>query len=138
MRIKRIKGELFRYWVSSRTEQEWHTVDLSERDGHGVCTCHHFRFVALPNFRRLNRDRRVGQQRCVPYGQENPTECAHIALAQRVVTERFTKRLQAMTRPGVPTWLWRLWCAITGDSVPARLADEGQDGQEAHDDTYGE
>ena len=136
MRIKRIKGELFRYFVSSRSEIEWHTVDLSERGGQGVCTCHHFRFVANPNFRRINRGRR-GRPICIPYGgDEVPTECAHIALAQRVVTERFTKRIQHLARSGTPDWLGRLWSGVTGDALLAELGDQCEDRQDADDDAY--
>lgn len=135
MRIKRVSGELFKYWVSSRTEREWHVVDLTERSGHGVCTCAHFRFVANPNFRRLNVGRRAGDFRCMPYGRDEPTECAHIALAQRVVTERFMKRIQSSCRSGAPQWVVSLWSALTGEKITSELQDEAHSGQEADDDT---
>ena len=74
--VEDVPGEPFRYRVESKTEPGlFHTVDLTQRGGHGVCTCTHFQIVAAPNFRRHGN--------WIPYapGRHGVSECKHIRAA---------------------------------------------------------
>jgi hypothetical protein len=74
--VREVRGERFRYEVESISEPGMHhTVDLTQRGGHGACTCTHFLMVANANFRRHGL--------YIPYAQkrEGVSECKHIRAA---------------------------------------------------------
>jgi hypothetical protein len=74
--VEEVEGEPFRYRVESHSEPLFfHTVDLTQRGGHGACTCKHFQVVANPNFRRHGKH--------IPYApkREGVSECRHIRAA---------------------------------------------------------
>lgn len=86
----------FTYSVESRSSFESHTVDLTQRGGHGACTCTHFRIVANPNFRRHGRH--------IPYakGRAGVSECAHIRAALEHYHLNVTIPLLAKFQAGIP------------------------------------
>lgn len=66
----------FVYRVESRSDPSLpHTVDLTQRGGHGCCTCTFFRIRANPDFRRHGK--------WIPYApkRHGVSECAHIRAA---------------------------------------------------------
>ena len=74
--VEEIPGEPFAYAVQSHSDpSSWHRVDLTQRGGHGACTCEHFQLVACPNWRR--------HQQWIPYapGRQGVSECRHIRAA---------------------------------------------------------
>jgi hypothetical protein len=74
--VSEVEGEPFTYRVQSRSESGMaHTVDLTQRGGHGACTCTFFQIRANSNFRRH------GQH--IPYApkREGVSECIHIRSA---------------------------------------------------------
>jgi hypothetical protein len=75
--VSEVEGVPFTYRVQSRSEPGMaHTVDLTQRGGHGACTCQFFQIRAASNFRR--------HQSHIPYApkREGVSECAHIAAAR--------------------------------------------------------
>lgn len=74
--VEEIPGEPFSYMVqSTETASTWYKVDLTQRGGHGACSCVFFQVVAAPNWRRL--------QQWIPYAPKRKgcTECKHIRAA---------------------------------------------------------
>lgn len=65
----------FRYRVESSTPGQWYLVDLTDRGGHGACSCIHFQTVANPNFKRHGK--------WIPYapGRHGVSECKHLRAA---------------------------------------------------------
>lgn len=87
--------EPFVYRVESRSEFLEHTVDLTQRGGHGACTCTFFRIRAAANFRR--------HQKFIPYApkREGVSECAHIAAAREHYHQHVTIPMLAKFRNGI-------------------------------------
>ena len=83
--------------VSSRTEPGMHhTVDLTQRGGHGCCTCTFFRIRANPDFRRHGQ--------WIPYAPKRvgTSECAHIRAAADHYHLHVTIPMLARFRNGIP------------------------------------
>ena len=93
-RIKKVKGEPFRYWVASENSKSWHLVDLTERGGQGACDCHDFQCRANPNWRRFGKH--------IPWGRVGRTDCKHIHVAKMKVDRDFNVSLRHACRNGVP------------------------------------
>jgi hypothetical protein len=91
-------GVPFRYFVESLSEPGMtHTVDLTQRGGHGACTCTHFRLVANPNFRR--------HQQWIPYApkRQGVSECKHIRAAWDYYHLNVTVPLMNRLKNGIPS-----------------------------------
>ena len=94
--VEPIPGEPFRYRVESASTNQPHTVDLTERDGHGACSCEFWYFTANPNFKRIGK--------WIPYAphRNGVTECRHL----RAAFDRFhldvTQPMLARFRAGIP------------------------------------
>lgn len=89
-------GVPFRYRVESKTEPGvWHLVDLTDRGGHGACSCKHFQTVANPNFKRHGQ--------WIPYApkREGVSECKHIAAAFHHYHLYVTVPMMASFRSGI-------------------------------------
>jgi len=100
--VDNIAGEPFSYEVSSRSEDLPHRVNMTERDGMGVCTCNQFKFRCEKNWQIL--------QELVPYAEDadgcpyNPksaTECRHIAACRMMIYEWFMQPLLHSCRHGI-------------------------------------
>jgi len=100
--VDRIEGEPFNYEVSSRSEDLPHRVNMTERDGMGVCTCNQFRFRCEKNWQIL--------QEMVPYCEDgegyalnskSATECRHIAACRMMLYEWFLQPLLDSCRHGI-------------------------------------
>jgi len=84
IRIKEV-GAFGEYHVGSHSDPgKYHTVNLSERAGSGVCTCEYFQFTASKNY-RLQYEAAVlaGEKKPRPFisyrkGRVGCTECKHI------------------------------------------------------------
>ena len=87
----------FTYHVESRTSFDHHTVDLTQRGGHGACTCTHFQIIANPNFRRHGQ--------FIPYApkRNGVSECAHIAAVRAHYHLNVTIPMLAKFNNGIPT-----------------------------------
>lgn len=95
--VSEVPGTVFTYHVESRSEPGMnHTVDLTQRGGHGACTCTHFRMVANPNFKRH------GQH--IPYApkREGVSECCHIRAALDYHHVHVTIPMLASFKNGIP------------------------------------
>ncbi|MFT3992404.1 MAG: hypothetical protein QM680_13450 [Luteolibacter sp.] len=89
--------EAFKYRVESRTDPlNFHTVDLSQRGGHGACTCTFFRIVANPNWRRHGKR--------IPYApkRHGVSECIHIRAAWEHFHENVTVPVMKKFEKGIP------------------------------------
>lgn len=87
----------FTYTVSSRSCPSMsHTVDLTQRGGHGACTCEFFRFRAAANFRR--------HQSYIPYApnRQGVSECVHIRAALDHMHIHVTIPMLHSLRNGIP------------------------------------
>ncbi len=88
----------FVYRVESRSDPEFgfHTVDLTQRGGHGCCTCRHFQIVANPSYRRHGKH--------IPYApkRQGVSECAHIRAALDHYHQHCTIPMLATFRNGIP------------------------------------
>ena len=88
----------FVYRVESRSDAEFgfHTVDLTQRGGHGACTCVYFQIRANPNFRRHGKH--------IPYApkREGCSECAHIRAALDHHHIHVTIPMLAKFKNGIP------------------------------------
>lgn len=88
----------FVYRVESASETGlFHTVDLTQRGGHGACTCTHFQLIAAPNFRR--------HQSWIPFakGRQGVSECRHIRAACDHYHLYITIPMLAKFKNGIPT-----------------------------------
>jgi hypothetical protein len=89
----------FTYRVESRSDKDFafHTVDLTQRGGHGACTCRFFTIRAASNFRRHFRH--------IPYApkREGVSECVHIRAALDHYHQHVTIPMLANFRHGIPT-----------------------------------
>lgn len=89
----------FTYRVESRSSDNFghYTVDLTQRDGMGYCSCYHFQFVANPNFRRHGK--------FIPYApkREGVSECAHISAAREYYHQHVTIPMLAKFKNGIPS-----------------------------------
>lgn len=88
----------FVYRVESRSEPGMHhTVDLTQRGGHGACTCQFFQIRANSNFRRHGKH--------IPYApkRHGVSECAHIRAALDHYHQHVTIPLLASFRHGIPS-----------------------------------
>jgi hypothetical protein len=85
----------FVYRVESRSEFLTHTVDLTQRGGHGACTCQFFTIRANSNFRRHGK--------FIPYApkRQGVSECAHIAAARAHYHVNVTIPMLAKFRNGI-------------------------------------
>jgi hypothetical protein len=95
--VEEVPGEPFRYRVESLAEPLiWHMVDLTDRGGHGACSCKHFQTVANPNFRR--------HQTWIPYApkREGVSECKHIRAALDHMHAHITIPMLKQFKPGIP------------------------------------
>lgn len=96
--VEEIPGEPFCYSVQSMTRPgQWHRVDLTQRGGHGACTCEHFQLVACPNFRR--------HQTWIPYDhrRHGVSECKHIRAAFDYYHITVTVPMLAGFKNGIPS-----------------------------------
>lgn len=93
--VEEIEGEPFRYRVESQSGAGFHTVDLTEREGHGRCSCKDFEIRAVPNFKRH------GQH--IPYspGRAGCSECKHLAAAFHHLHLHCTQPMLASFKAGV-------------------------------------
>jgi len=118
---RRLRGELLRFWVESKTRADWHLVDMSTRQGHGSCDCEAFTFCFYPNWKRHGRH--------VPYeyhpdtgkcgNSHEASECSHIrACRERLYTD-FVLRLWAMQEQGETEWFRRLVKALEMPAPPS-------------------
>lgn len=73
--VREREGAPYHYIVQSSTRDMQHTVDLTQRGGHGTCTCEHFRYTASRSFQQHGM--------YVPYaaGERQCSECKHIRAA---------------------------------------------------------
>jgi hypothetical protein len=95
--VSEVEGEPFTYRVESRSEPGLaHTVDLTQRGGHGACTCAFFQIRAAANFRR--------HQQHIPYApkREGVSECAHIRAALDFFHVNTTIPMLASFKNGIP------------------------------------
>ena len=88
--------EPFVYVVESRSEFLTHRVDLTQRGGHGACTCTHFRMVANPNYKRHGK--------FIPYApkRHGVSECAHIRATLEYYHQNVTIPMLAAFKNGIP------------------------------------
>lgn len=87
----------FTYRVESRSEPGIaHTVDLTQRGGHGCCSCRFFVVRAAANFRRHRLH--------IPYApkREGVSECVHIRAALDYYHVHVTIPLLAKFKNGIP------------------------------------
>lgn len=94
--VEEVPGEPFRYRVESLTEPLiWHMVDLTDRGGHGACSCKHFQTGANPNFRR--------HQQWIPYApkRQGVSECKHIRAALDHYHVHITQPMLARFKNGI-------------------------------------
>jgi hypothetical protein len=93
--VEELPNEPFRYRVESRRGHS-HIVDLTERDGHGVCTCEYFQFVARPNHKRHGE--------WIPFapGRHGTTECRHIRAALDYFHKHVTMPMLSRLKAGIP------------------------------------
>lgn len=94
--VEEVEGEPFKYRVQSVSGRDWHTVDLTDRGGHGACACEFFHFTANPNFKRH------GQY--IPYapGRVGVSECRHIQAAREHFHVTVTQPMLSRFRNGIP------------------------------------
>jgi hypothetical protein len=87
-----------RYRVESQSAATgWHLVDLTDRGGHGTCSCHDFQYTANPNFLR------VGEW--IPYApnREGRSDCKHLEAAKAHFHLHVTVPMLASFADGIPT-----------------------------------
>jgi len=96
--VSEVPGTPFTYRVESRSEPGMHhTVDLTQRGGHGACTCRFFQVRAASNFRRHRQH--------IPYApkREGVSECAHIRACLDYFHVTVTIPMLASLKNGIPT-----------------------------------
>lgn len=96
--VTEVPGEPFRYLVESLSEPGVaHTVELTQRHGHGACTCHHFNFVASANYRRHGN--------WIPYAPKRAgvSECKHIRAAWDYYHLNVTIPMMNRIKNGIPS-----------------------------------
>jgi hypothetical protein len=86
----------FRYRVESKSQELWHYVDLTARNGHGRCSCMFFQTVAAPNFKRHGG--------WIPYApkRQGVSECKHIRAAFDHFHLYVAVPMLAKMRDGIP------------------------------------
>lgn len=96
--VSEVEGTPFTYRVQSRSEPGMaHTVDLTQRGGHGCCSCTFFTMVANPNFKR--------HRNFIPYnkGRHGVSECPHICAAREYCHVHTIIPMLAKLSNGIPT-----------------------------------
>jgi len=100
LRVKET-GEFGRYLVESHSKpNNPYLVDLTERDGHGVCNCTYFQTTANQNYKRHGK--------FIPYrtdenGKVNKgvSECKHLAAVRNHYHMHVTMPMLASMKKGV-------------------------------------
>lgn len=76
------------HFQSSSDPQKYHTVDLTEFDCSGACSCEHFDMRIRPLL-----------ERGVIRPHENRAKCKHIARAEKILCYRVKKQLFSRIQP---------------------------------------
>ncbi len=94
--VEEIPDEPMRYWVDSGSTGRRHLVDLSERDGLGMCGCEFYQYTAYPNWKRHGLH--------IPYEPKRigVSECKHIRAALDHWDKYYGRVFRARFKDGVP------------------------------------